>query len=150
MGSKLPDLKTNLALVRDLNFTSTSSQALRKCHQCLIENLDEVALTMEDLNLAPPRLQSKLGGGLESSRLSSLLDVADQFARKGILCASCKEVSAWIEALPLTQHLTLSFDVFSIGILIHLDLPIPFTRGLIISVQIQSVLLLLIQSDYIC
>ena len=34
--------------------------------------------------------------------------------------------------LPLTQHLTLSTDVFCIGILMRLGLPIPLTRGLTI------------------
>ena len=87
---------------------------------------------MEDLHQASSRLQSKLGRDLDSSRLSSLLDVADQSSRAWLLSASCKEASAWIEALPLTQHLTLSSDVFSIGILMHLGLPIPFTRGLTI------------------
>ena len=97
-----------------------------------MENLDEVTLTMEDLHLAPPRLQAKFDRDLESSRLSSLLDVADQSARARLLSVSCKEASAWIEALPLTQHLTLSSDVFSIGILMHLGLLIPLTRGLTI------------------
>ena len=91
-----------------------------------------MTLTVEDLHLVPPRLQSKHGRNLDSSRISSLLDVADQSARVRLLSASCKEASAWIEALPLTQHLTLSSDVFSIGILIHLGLPIPLTRGLTI------------------
>ena len=132
LASRFPDLETELALVRDLTSTTTSSQALRECHQFLIENLDEVTLTVGDLHLAPPKLQSKLGGDLESSRLSSLLDVADQFATARLLSVSCKEASAWIEALPLTQHLTLSSDVFSIGILMRLGLPIPLTRGLTI------------------
>ena len=132
LASRLPDLETELALVRDLTSTTTSSQALRECHQFLIENLDEVTLRVEDLHLAPPKLQSKLGRDLESSRLSSLLEVADQFARARLLFVSCKEASAWIEALPLTQHLTLSCDVFSIGILMRLAMPISLTRGLTI------------------
>ena len=126
----MPDLETKLALVRDPTSTTTSIQALRECHQFLIETLDEVTLTVEDLHLAPPRLQCKHGRDLESSQLSSLLDVADQFARAQLLSVSCKEASAWIEALPLTQHLTLSSDVFSIGILMRLGLPITLTRGL--------------------
>ena len=102
LASRLPDLETELALVRDPTSTTTSSQALRECHQFLIEKLDELTLTVEDLNLAPPRLQSKLGRDLDFSRLSSLLDVADQSARARLLSASCKEASAWIDALPLT------------------------------------------------
>ena len=132
LASRLPDLETELALVRDPTSTTTSSQALRECHQFLIEKLDEVTLTVEDLHLAPPRLQSKLGRDLDSSRLSSLLDVADQSARARLLSSSCKEASAWIDTLPLTQHLTLSTDVFCIGILMRLGLPIPLTRGLTI------------------
>ena len=81
-----------------------------------------MTLTVEDLHLAPPRLQCKLGRDLESSRLSSLLDVAHQSARARLLSVSCKEANAWIEALPLMQHLTLSSDVFSIGILMRLGL----------------------------
>ena len=104
---------------------------------------------MEDLHLAPPRLQFKLGRDLDSFRLSSLLDVVDQSARARLLSASCKEASAWIDALPLTQHLTLSTDVLCIGILMCLGLPIPLTRGLTICPN-SSVLLLLIQRDYIC
>ena len=67
LASRLLDLETELALVRDPTSTTTSSQALRECHQFLIENLDEVTLTVEDLHLAPPRLQSKLGRNLEPS-----------------------------------------------------------------------------------
>ena len=48
------------------------------------------------------------------------------------MSASCKEASAWIEDLLLTQHFTLSSDIFSIGILMCLRLPIPLTRGLTI------------------
>ena len=48
------------------------------------------------------------------------------------MSVSCKEASSWIEALPLTQHLTLNSDVFSICILMRLGLPIPLTTGLTI------------------
>ena len=78
---------------------------------------------MEDLHLAPPRLQSKLGRNLESSQLSSLLDVIDHFARVLLLSASCKEANALIEVVLLTQNLTLSSNVFCIGILMRLGLP---------------------------
>ena len=94
MASRLLDLETELALVRDPISITTSSQALRECHQFLIENLDEVTLTVADRHLAPPRLQFKLGRDLESSPLSSLLDVADQSARTRLLSVSCKEASA--------------------------------------------------------
>ena len=77
LASRLLDLETELALVRDPTSTTTASQALRERHQFLIEKMDEVTLTVEDLHLASPRLQSKPCRDLDSSRLSSLLDVAD-------------------------------------------------------------------------
>ena len=41
-----------------------------------------------------------------------------------------REASAWIDALPSTQQLTLSSEVFSLSVLMRLGLALPVTRGM--------------------
>ena len=51
-------------------------------------------------------------------------------ARARLLSTSCREASAWIDALPSMQQLTLSSEVFSLSVLMRLGLALPVTRGM--------------------
>ena len=130
LSSRVPTLHDELALVTNTTSSTTTACALRDCHHFLSGNLDELPFTVVDLHLAPLKLQSKLNSELEAVRLSSLLEQADQSARTRLLSTSCREASAWIDALPSTQQLTLSSEVFSLSVLMRLGLALPVTRGM--------------------
>ena len=130
LSSRVPTLHDELALVTNTTSSTTTACALRDCHHFLSGNLDELPFTVVDLHLAPLKLQSKLNSELEAVRLSSLLEQADQSARARLLSTSCREASAWIDALPSTQQLTLSSEVFSLNVLMRLGLALPVTRGM--------------------
>ena len=112
------------------NYIHTYIHTLRDSLQHLSISISDLGLSMSDLPLAPPRLQSKLGASLDEAHQSALLNEVDQAARARLLSASCRESGAWVSAVPLTQHHALNPEEFSSGIRMRLGLPVPLARGM--------------------
>ncbi len=66
---------------------------------------------------------------LDNSRATNLFQRADQQGRARLLSTSCREAGAWIQAIPTTQHLSLTQEEFRLGVLMRLGMTIPVSHG---------------------
>ena len=123
-------LAKELKQVLDQHSQTTSSRSLRECHQFLSARLGESVPQLEELPQVPSKLQSKLSTELDNVNFADLLQRVNQKTKACLLSTSCKVSGAWLQAIPMTQHFSLSTEDFCLGVLMHLGLPIPDTRCL--------------------
>ena len=70
-------------------------------------------------------IHAYLSSEVGKMKQAALLQHANQCSKARLLSTSCRESSAWIDAVPCTQYHSLNSDEFRLGILMRLGLPIP-------------------------
>ena len=130
LPERVPHLSEELRLVVVSTSVIRSSLGLRCAAQSITDQLGELDLDIENLHLAPRSLRASIEKDLEGLRLESILHQSDQKSRARLLSSSCQESGAWVDAVPTTQHLSLSPEDFSLAVLMRLGLALPLSRYL--------------------
>ena len=128
LPDRVPLLSDELQSVVDPHSDLKSARALRHTLQSVSRRLVDFDVDIEDLSLAHQRLRSDIEEGLEKLRVDHLLQHADQRSKARLLSVACKESGAWFAATPMTQHLSLSPEEFTLAAHMRLGLPLPLAR----------------------